>query len=220
MRPHLGATLTLRAWYLFPWHRCRYLPRATHALKEALGDCVFFACLPWQAGHFTPGPFLCPVFCADAAKMGDGYQVGIFNPTLGIRTLTCPPSVRTRQQFYAVDASLRLATCLGYDAIGFVGDNQAALHLLLSLRPTLSNQSITTTARRVRNRLLWTGLLVHAVWCPSGVQPADPASRCDISNPAELAALPFHCSSRWESLLAASEALRIMGSVQLRHPHE
>ena len=165
---------------------------------------------------------MCPVLCADAAKMGDGYQVGIFKPTLGIRTLTCPSSVRTQQQaeFYAVDASLRLATCLGYHAITFVGDNQAALHLLLSLRPTLSNQSITTTARRVRNSLIWTGLLVHAVWCPSGVQAADPASRCDISNPAELAALPFHCSTRWDSLLVASEALRIMGPVQLRHPHQ
>ena len=48
MRPHLGATLALRAWYLFPWYRCRYLPRATSALRESLGDCVFYACLPWQ----------------------------------------------------------------------------------------------------------------------------------------------------------------------------
>ena len=40
MRPHLGATLALRAWYLFPWHKCRYLPKATTALRESLGDCV------------------------------------------------------------------------------------------------------------------------------------------------------------------------------------
>ena len=91
LRPHAGATLTLRPWYCYPWGTTRCLPSATGAMRASLGDTTFFALLPWRVPDRSPPPLLCPVWCVDAAGMGDGYQVGLYNPTLGGRVLTCPP---------------------------------------------------------------------------------------------------------------------------------
>ena len=67
MRPHLGATMALPSWYTYPWHRRRYLPRATTYMRATLGNCVLFSCFPWGPSARKPQQFLCPVLCVDAA---------------------------------------------------------------------------------------------------------------------------------------------------------
>jgi hypothetical protein len=66
----------------------------------------------------------------------------------------------------------------------YVGDNMAALQVVHSMKPTMRLLEYTRLTRRIRNRLLRSGLTVALLWVPSAFQPADALSRCtgeDIS---------------------------------------
>ena len=156
MRPHLWATMNLRAWYLAPLATARCLRRATQTMRNSLADCVLYACLPWRAPALGPPPLLMPLLAVDAAMGPHGFQVGLVNTIVGARVELCPAEVRTQQQaeLYGLDCATRLAVRLGWNAVSVITYSQAAGHLLLSLRPTLRNQTLTQCLRRIRNRLL------------------------------------------------------------------
>ena len=220
IRPHKGASLKLRAYYTYPWAKRRCLPRLTPRMLEFLGDCVFFALLPWRAPALAPPPLLCPVWCVDAAATASGFQVGLYTPLLGGRVVRCPPEVATQQQaeLYALDVATRLGTRLGLPYLTIVGDNQAMLQVLLHLRPSLGNQTMVRVARRIRNRLLWSGLLVHALWCPTALQPADPLSRWDPGSDPSSWHATFQASERWDLMCTFWATLQHLGSTQLHPP--
>ena len=76
-----------------------------------MADCLALSLRPWQARPALPAPFTSPVLCADAAQMGDSYQVGIFGPMVGGRILRCPDTIVTQQaaELFPLDAATRLA---------------------------------------------------------------------------------------------------------------
>ena len=153
--------------------------------------------------------------------MGDCYQVGLYSPSVGGRVVACPPHVVTQQQaeLYGLDAATRLAVRLGLSRVTVVGDNRGMNHLLLAFRSDLSNQTNVRTLRRIRNRLLWSGLLVHVVWCPSGLQPADPLSRCHIQDMASVLKASHAAHTVWGRLCDFWYCTEHMGTVQLRRPN-
>ena len=132
----------------------------------------------------------------------------------------CPPAVVTQQQagLYGLDVATRLAVRLGLRRVTAVGDNRGMNHLLLSFRPDLGNQTNVQTLRRIRNRLLWSGLLVHVVWCPSGLQPADPLSRCQVAEAASVWQASCAAHAIWDRMCQSWEGTIHMGTVQLRQP--
>ena len=112
--------------------------------------------------------------------------MGLFGPTMGGRIIHCPDTIISQQQaeLFAIDAATRLAVRLGWSHMTYVGDNTAALQVVHSMKPTLRHLEYTRLTRRIRNRLLWSGLTVALLWVPSAFQPADALSRCtgeDIS---------------------------------------
>ena len=135
--------------------------------------------------------------------------------------MTCPPDVVTQLQaeLYGLDVGTRLAVRLGLSRVTIVGDNKGMNHLLLGFRPDLGNQTNVQTLRRVRNRLLWSGLLVHVVWCPSALQRADPLSRCQVDEPASVARAACAAHSLWDKLCHFWHGTEHMGTVQLRRPN-
>ena len=211
-RPHPGATLSLASWYRAQSHATRFWSHPSAAMRTGLADSFALACRPWGPGPAPPPPFLSPVICGDAAASSTGYQVGLFGPTVGVRLVTCPPDTLSQQQaeLFAIDAATRLAVRLGWRHITYVGDNAAALHLLLSLRPRLSCAPLLRLCRRIRNRLLWSGLCVAAVWVPSALQPADGPSRT-LLLPHHVSVAALSALDTWDRLLSCLSASRFLG---------
>ena len=129
-----------------------------------------------------------------------------------------PPEMTSQQQaeLYALDAATRLGVRLGLQRLTLVGDNRAMLHLVGTMRPALRNQTLVRTVRRIRNRLLWSGLLLHLMWCPSALQPADPLSRCDISVPAATWRAATEASRRWDTMCDLWHGVEHVHTTQLR----
>ena len=76
MRPHRGATLSLRGDYLTQNNPRRYLRRPTPNMSRGLMDSFALSCLTYTLPQCPPAPLLGPVVCWDAAKSDRGYQVG------------------------------------------------------------------------------------------------------------------------------------------------
>ena len=205
--PHKGTTLWLRGWYLMRWSS-RFLPRAHNNMCRALVDLAITAISPWFARDPPAAPWASvPVF-VDAASSPEGFQIGIFSPTWGCRVVRAPPQVTNQQQaeLYALDAASRWAVRLGTSEITFVGDNLGVLHMAASLRPALSSAIACTTVRRILNRARWSGLRAHLLWTPSGLQPADPLSRCDRGSNTSTSDALAEVARRW-SIIAATPHL-------------
>ena len=109
-----------------------------------------------------------------------------------------------------MDAATRLAVRLRWSHITYVGDNLAALQVILHMRPTLRNLAYTRITRRIRNRLFWSGVTVALLWVPSALQPADPLSRC-LGGEVELFRSAQSTSERWQSLLANLSCAKFLG---------
>ena len=181
-------------------------------MTQGLNDTLALALRPWCSRNSTPAPLTTPVICADAAQRCSTYQVGLYGPTIGGRVLTCPPEIKNQQEaeLYAFDAATRLAVRLGWRYLTYVGDNAGTLALAHSLRPPLRCPALVTMLRRLRNRLLWSGLCVCLLWVPSCLQPADPLSRCNMQERCRTTSI-LQAQERWLNLLACLQCCRYLG---------
>ena len=211
-RPHQGATLSLCSWYRARHSGSRFWPRPTLAMARGLSDTLALALRPWRALTTRPLPFTTPIMCADAARLGSTYQVGLYGPTTGGRILTCPEEVTNQQEaeLYAFDATTRVAVRLGWQHLTYVGDNAGMLALAISMRPPLRCPKLVTMIRRIRNRLLWSGLCVCLLWVPSCLQPADPLSRCSMQIGSRTTSI-LQAQARWQTLLTCLACCRYLG---------
>lgn len=210
-RPHRGATLSLRGWYIAQLHRDRYMKHPSLGMTRGIMDSFSISCVDYRLPPTPPLPFTTHVVCGDAAQHAKGYHVGLFSPTFGSRIIRCPPQVVTQQaaELFAVDAATRLATRLGWTQYTYVGDNTAALAITTNLRPPLYNAVMTNITRRIRNRLLWTNSQVHLVWVPSFLQPADPPSRANPLCTTEH--VDREAAERWDLLTQCLNLARYFG---------
>ena len=201
-RPHPGATLSLASWYRARHSGRRFWPRLPVGMVRGLADCFCLSLRPWRAERDVPAPCTTPVLCGDAPALGTQFRVGLFGPMVGARFLLCPGDVVSQQEaeLYALDAATRLAVRLGWSHLTYVGDNSAALHVVRTMRPYLRNERYVRLVRRIRNRLLWSGLTVALIWVPSCLQPADPLSRCPLTAPG-MQRGTLDCMHLWETLL-------------------
>ena len=183
-----------------------YCIGAAHLFSTTCATCTFY-----HSCDLTT-----PVICGDAARHHDGYQVGLFGPTIGTRLIWCPPEISNQQEaeLFALDCATRLAVRLGSYGVTYVGDNSGTLALASTLRPFLQTPVQVNLVRRIRNRLLWSHTLLSLVWVPTALQPSDPASRTVLSGlrTADLATLSF---SRWRLLPRSLNSFRSFGTATL-----
>jgi hypothetical protein len=199
--PHKGTTCLLRSWYLTRWST-RFLPRAYLNMSRALIDLAITASSTWFAKTTLDDPWTYPPIAVDAAQCPEGYRIGIFSPLWGSRTLLAPQYIRNQQtaELYALDAATRWATRLGVNTITLIGDNLGALHLLNSMRPPVASHHIVQIIRRILNRARWSQLRAQLLWVPSGIQPADPISRCDPNSEFSTTEAILDTCRRWHFL--------------------
>jgi hypothetical protein len=214
-RPHSGFTLYMNAWYKARWSSRRYWHTPSTSMCLALFDTFSLALRSFNSWPLPPAPLTSPVICADAAFLHERYQVGLFSPSFGIRMITTPLTVTTQQiaELFSLDCATRLATRLGWSHLTLIGDNLGSLQLLLSFRPTLSNQTLVKTLRRIHNRLLWSGLTLALLWVPSTLQPADFPSRCPLSSLTLERCINLTYTS-WCSLISSLSTCLFLGFIQ------
>ena len=216
-RPHRGATLFLRSWYLHLHSRRRFQRWPSTGMSAGLLDALALSLRAWSAPTTPSLPLFTPIICMDAALVSNHYQIGLYSPTFGARILIAPPEITTQQQaeLFAADAALRLSVRLGFPHVTLIGDNSGSLYSLESLRGILAAQQWIRILRRITNRLLWSGLCVHLLWVPSALQPADPISRAKHTNLSNCQNALRTAHQKWSTLWHCSSCLRSFGFLAL-----
>lgn len=215
VRPLPGITSILRSWYLHRWHGRRYLPQPSNKMVYSLFDATILSCSPWEATDPIPPPFFTHVICGDAARFADSYYIGLFSPSFGAKLSLCPPYVSSQQQaeYFALDYATNLAVRLHWNSLTYIGDNMGVCYIATNLRPQLSSPVLCTITRRILNRLLWSKLNTHILWCASQNQPADPISRIPFSRDHHQAVTT--ASELWDHLCTSFSVVKYIGILSL-----
>lgn len=210
-RPHVGATLFLRSWYLSR-HSLGRLDHAFPKMRRALFHLLLRGIEPWYATDPLPPPLLLPVICVDAATSVHGCQLGLYHPTYGARVRFIPDTSISQQgaELLAIEHALHFCHHVGISTASIIGDNRASLHLATTFTPSLSNPHICRTLRRMLHFIQWTHIRAHLLWCPSQLQPADPISRWKPS--LYLLAHNADILNRWQKLFNTPSATLLIGT--------
>ena len=122
-----------------------------------------------------------PIWAVDAAfcdTLGR-HCVGIFDHNGVARFFVCPSWITTQQtaELYGIWMVIKLVVRMGLSVVTLLEDNVAVIWQVLKLSV---RAACTAQARILRALVHWirsTDLVVHVVYVPTDIQPADPISR-------------------------------------------
>ena len=209
------------SWFALSWYGFLYSGRvglmATDGMVSALLDAIAVAFRGWEPPEIFIPPLLGPTVAVDSAKVGEAYRVGFFSPLWGVRQAVIRGEVYSQQQaeLYGVLHVVELAVKLGYRSLTVLVDNMAAIYALLGLKPFRGVRETQLRMRSVFNWMWDNHLLLHVFWCPTVLQPADPASRVETWTGDAVSQALEKTSKLWFHAFQNMAALKFMGTVHL-----
>jgi hypothetical protein len=215
-RPLPGYSLFAWSWYAF-LYAGRVGLLATDGMVSALLDALAIAFRGWEPPEIFVPPLLGPTVAVDSARVGDTYRVGFFSPLWGVRQAVLKGPIFSQQQaeLFGVLHVVEIAVKLGFRSLTLLVDNLATIHVLLAFKPF---RGVRETLLRVRDIFNWLWdhhMILHIFWCPTILQPADPASRVEGWDREGVSRVLERTNQLWYYAFQNMAALKFMGTVHL-----
>ena len=149
---------------------------------------------PCGMGYDHPAlayPYLFVDAAWDSLRWEEGYRMGLFSPKLGTRVewLGTQFSLGSRarrvnqqmSELWGVWTAVRLASHMGWGEVTLVLDNAGAIYQSVRGRASVGLWVEQWILRKVNLLLFRYPVVVHFVFVPTFLQPADPVSRLEAS---------------------------------------
>ena len=142
-----------------------------------------------------------------------GYRVGLYDPVGGARPLFCPHWVDNQQvaELYGVWQLLKWARVRKIPQLAMMQDNMQAIWGALNLRARSVFWKQNRILRAIVLLLRDTQIILHVVYCPTHIQPADPVSRVRSHSRAEIQRAAEVANKRWSFMISQLHQLQYKG---------
>ena len=142
-----------------------------------------------------------------------GYRVGLYHPVGGARPWFCPRWVDNQQvaELYGVWQLLKWARVRQIPQLAMMQDNMQAVWGALHLRARSVFWKQNRILRAIVLILRDTQIILHVVYCPTHIQPADPVSPVRSHSGAEVQRAAEVANKRWNFMVSQMHQLQYKG---------
>ena len=142
------------------------------------------------------------------------YTVGLYTPQVH-RVFDCPVWVTTQQiaEMYGVWVLVKYSANRSLSQVTMLQDNMQAVWGTVNLRARTRHWKQRRILRAVVHWLRTSQLIVHVVWVPTHLQPADPLSRVSHINVTQVQAAARRASDIWSKLICSLDQVKSFGTV-------
>ena len=140
--------------------------------------------------------------------------MGLFSSFLGARSylVVLPESSLQVAEYLALCMGMKEATRAGCSTVTIVGDNLASLCCFRKLTPYTGNRPLGRVLRHLFNWWWRVDLVVHVLWVPAALNPADPLSRLRTDG-SDARRMYHRVLEKFEVLTQDFSVLHLVGSV-------
>ena len=152
----------------------------------------------------------------DAAEylspFGVRYRIGFFDGVYG-QVFECPSWVCNQQvaELYGVLVLVRISARRRYSQVTMLQDNMQAIWNTINLRSRAGLWRQNRILRAVTHQLRRSALVVHVVYTPTELQPANPLSRVQVVDSACIDSAVQVARDIWGSMLNSLKRLQVKG---------
>ena len=141
------------------------------------------------------------------------YRVGLYTHEVH-RVFDCAVWVTTQEiaEMYRVWVIVKYSANRSLSHVTMLQDNMQAVWGTVNLRARTHHWKQQRILRAIVHWLRTSQLIVHVVWVPSHLQPADPLSRVSDINRQQIQAATGHARDIWSKLICCVDQVKSFGT--------